>query len=234
MGDISVIARRLSTNYVQYGWSGNGGYFSNVGARLLQWYDDPSLVDYLFGLGQLKMLGKPGSEKGGESWFDTHMPTGEQHWEDSSERSIFSKIAYVDYGYFYDSDNIWYYVGSGPFRIKIPLWYIAKHLDKSGDEFEERSRVTKKVLEYFLMKFVPADTELKEIADSYEKPYDEIIKQVIEADYPDYVFFDHFNRLYAAMDDWVVVKTDEKNENITGIIMKKKQGENRIETIDWG
>ena len=35
------------------------------------------------------------------------------------------------------------------------------------------------------------------------------------------------------MDDWVVVKTDENNENIAGFLMRKNQGENRIETIDW-
>ena len=34
MGDISIIARRLDDGHVQYGWSGNGGYFRNVGMRL--------------------------------------------------------------------------------------------------------------------------------------------------------------------------------------------------------
>lgn len=40
MGDVSIIARRLADGYVQYGWSGNGGYFKSVGARLLLWYQD--------------------------------------------------------------------------------------------------------------------------------------------------------------------------------------------------
>ena len=31
MGDVSIIARRLADGHVQYGWSGNGGYFSMVG-----------------------------------------------------------------------------------------------------------------------------------------------------------------------------------------------------------
>ena len=35
------------------------------------------------------------------------------------------------------------------------------------------------------------------------------------------------------MDDWVVVKTNDEDEKITRIIMKKNQGENRMETIDW-
>ena len=73
MGDTSVMARRLEGGkYVQYGWSGNGGYFFNVGGRLLSWYDDPEKVEYLFGLGQMKFIGKPGSEYGGESWYYTH------------------------------------------------------------------------------------------------------------------------------------------------------------------
>ena len=50
MGDISIIARRLSDGHVQYGWSGNGGYFRNTGARLLTWYQDPEDVEYLFEL----------------------------------------------------------------------------------------------------------------------------------------------------------------------------------------
>lgn len=233
MGDISVIARRLSPKHVQYGWSGNGGYFSNVGERLLKWYDDPKLMEYLFGMGQMKLIGKPGSEKGGESWFYTHERAGEQHWVDPSERWIFSKIAFIDYGYFYDSDNTWYYVIPGPFRIKIPLKYIARHLDDRGYEFDERERIIKCVLEYFLREFVPTNQEIMEIADSYEMPYEEIISQVTGAEYPDHELFDHYFKLYKAVDDWVVVKTDEDNENITRIMMKKNQGEHRIETVGW-
>lgn len=62
MGDISIIARRLSDKHVQYGWSGNGGYFSTVEVRLLAWYDTPEMVEYLFGLGQLRHLWEPHSE----------------------------------------------------------------------------------------------------------------------------------------------------------------------------
>ena len=234
MGDISIIARRLSPKHVQYGWSGNGGYFRNTGARLLEWYDDPSLVDYLFGLGQLELIGKPGSEKGGEPMLLSHYPTGKPHWVDPSERCIFSQIVFIDYGYFYDSDNIWYYVVPGPFRIKIPLWFIANHLNEKGYEYEAVAVVTKQAMTYFLTEYIPADEELSRIANSYERPYDEITKQVIESEYPDYEIFEHYRLLYEAMDDWIVAKTDEKYENVTQIIMKKDQGkDNRIETFGW-
>ena len=40
--------------------SGNGGYFSMVGIRLLLWYQEPKNVEYLFSLGQTSLIGKIG------------------------------------------------------------------------------------------------------------------------------------------------------------------------------
>ena len=60
MGDISIIARRLADGHVLYGWSGNGGYFDNVGARLLAWYENLEDVEYLFELGQTRLIGRKG------------------------------------------------------------------------------------------------------------------------------------------------------------------------------
>ena len=51
------------------------------------------------------MIGKPGSEKGGEPWYNTNMLDGVPHWLGKSEREIFNQIAFADYGYFYDTDN---------------------------------------------------------------------------------------------------------------------------------
>ena len=56
MGDISIIARRLKDGHVQYGWSGNGGYYKTVGLAIEKWYTTPEMVEYLFGLGQLRLL----------------------------------------------------------------------------------------------------------------------------------------------------------------------------------
>ena len=92
MGDTSVMARRLADGHVQYGWSGNGGYFRVVGLRLLVWYKAPEDVEYLFRLGQTSFIGKKGSEKGGFGWMETHSLTGEPCWLDQTERMIFSKM----------------------------------------------------------------------------------------------------------------------------------------------
>lgn len=80
---------------------------------------------------------------------------------------------------------------------------------------------------------IPADDELMKIAKSYDKPYEQIVEQILGANRPEHELFDRYKRIYKAMDDWVVVKTDENNENIAGFLMRKNQGENRIETIDW-
>lgn len=136
MGDISIIARRLEDGHVQYGWSGNGGYYKVVGVRLLLWYLEPEDVEYLFGLGQTALIGKRGSEYGGYRWIETHDLTGEPFWLDYSERSIFSRIVFIDYGYFYDLDHKWYYIIPGPFRIKMPLELIDQNVDERNFEFD--------------------------------------------------------------------------------------------------
>ena len=110
MGNISIMARRFSDGHVQYGWSGNGGYFSFTGAHLLQWYQNSDAVEYLFGLGQTACVGRVGSENGGCSIMETNAPTGRPFWLGNTEREIFSKINWIDYGYFYDLDHKWYYI----------------------------------------------------------------------------------------------------------------------------
>ncbi len=46
MGDVSIIARRHEDGHVEYGWSGNGGYFKMVGVRLLIWECYREIYDY--------------------------------------------------------------------------------------------------------------------------------------------------------------------------------------------
>lgn len=238
MGDISIIARRLeSGSRVQYGWSGNGGYYKMVGSRLLNWYNNPEKVEYLFDLGQLANLGKPGSENNNESLVLTHQLTGEPHWLGKSERTIFSKIAFIDYGYLYDLDNTWYYVIPGPFRIKIPLEYIDKHLDEDGFEFKERA-----FIEYSLVKFILNDYYLSDanfqniIAEKYTEGIEKIRSKFLsnnKADGACIFLYELYNAIFKYFDDWVVVKTNKDNSKITNFVIRKKQENDRVETIYW-
>lgn len=237
MGDISIIARRLKDGAgVQYGWSGNGGYFSMVGNRLLQWYNNPEKVEYLFGLGQLKLLGKPDSERGGMAWFLTHQETGEPHWMGETEREIFSRIAFVDYGYFYDLDHTWYYIMPGPFRIKIPLQYISAHLNEYGDEFEALGDIVRQVAAYILGDYYEHDPQFRTLAArEYEQDITAIREAVLsDADDPLYYLWEHYKKIYEYFDEWVVVRAAEDMEEIKEIMVRRRQDGERMETIYWG
>ena len=241
MGDVSVIARRLENgNRVQYGWGGNGGYFMNVGASLLCWYTGPEKVEYLFGLGQMKWIGQPESEQGGASWLDTNMPANMPHWLGETERDIFSRIAFVDYGYFYDLDKTWYYILPGPFRIKVPLAYIWKHLDKKGYEFDECKLIERKTAEYILGSFYSSDPDLQSLVNErYPQGIEAIREDVLFSEnsyYPCHQIWEKYKAIYDFLDDWVVVKTDMSMTEITGFLVHRDQteeGTEREETIYW-
>ena len=82
--------------------------------------------------------------------METNAPTGRPFWLGNTEREIFSKINWIDYGYFYDLDHKWYYIIPGPFRIKLPLELVKNNLDKAGYEFEYRRKLEDELLKYIL------------------------------------------------------------------------------------
>ena len=228
MGDVSIIARRLSDKYVQYGWSGNGVSFRSVGAKLLTWYDTPEMVEYLFGLGQLRQLGEPYSEEHTSDIFRTER-NGTPHWVGSSEQQIFSKIAFVDYGYFYDADQIWYYVTTGPFRLKLPLTLIGVNLDSRSFEFSFLRQVESLVLEEI---FNERHAERLERGGHGRVEFQKIWEDLIKEDYPLYQLCDRHRSIFDCFDDWVLIRPDESGTNIGEIILRPKE-EPHMETIYW-
>ncbi len=233
MGDTSIMARRLPNGYVQYGWSGNGGYFSQNGFRILAWYnDDPELVEYLFSLGQTGLIGAPGSEKGGESWYKTHELTHEPCWLGRSEREIFSKIMFVNYGYFYDLDHKWYYIVPAPFRIKIPIEIIADYLEENDCEYEFDyvKEIECQLISYLLGNYYKEHEDFKNyFKDNAKISCEEMAEQLINDDFPVRTFYDNYKSIFKYFDDWVVVVKSD-----TGLSFKvRKKEENHVETIDW-
>ena len=237
MGDISIIARRRRDgNGVQYGRCGNGGSYSVVGSRLLAWYKDPEKVEYLFGLGQLKRLGKPYSECGGMPGILTHQRICEPHWLGGSEREIFDRISFAAYGYFYDTDDRWYYVIPGPFRIKIPLEYIARHVNVYDEEDDAVCDIRKQVAVYILQDCYERDPGLKElVVRAYGQDITIMRKAVLaDADDPLYHLWENYREIYAYFDDWIVVQTTDDMREINGMIVRKRQEGGRPETNCWG
>lgn len=233
MGDISIIARRLGDGHVQYGWSGNSGYFRNVGMRLLAWYDDPEKVEYLFGLGEFKHLGKPGSEKDGYGWYYTTELTGDQHSLGLTEREIFSKIMFIDYGYFYDTDHRWYYIHPGPFRIKIPLMHIYYATDKGEKmEFERLKEIEQEIVQYMTGDYLSEDAEFAALLKEKAIIPEELHAELQQKDYPLCHLYDRYQEIYSYFDNWIFARTEDEDKRITQYILKKKT-EKHIETIAW-
>lgn len=228
MGDVSVIARRLSGQYVQYGWSGNGGYFKTVGARLLEWYDTPDMVEYLFGLGQLRHLWEPHSEDDLSVEIRT-MPYGMPHWVSPSERWIFSKIAFIDYGYFYDSDQTWYYVKPGPFRLKLPLALVEENLDDEALEFSFLEKVEHLVLEEI---FSGRYTECLRNSGVGAEELRNIRESLLQEDGPLCQLWDRHRSVFQCFDDWILIRSDESGKNVGDIILRAKEDPHK-ETVFW-
>lgn len=227
MGDISIIARRLSDGFVQHGWSGNGGYFKTVGARLLRWYDSPEMVEYLFGLGQLRNLWEPRSEEG-PALYRT-FPTGMPHWVSQSERSIFSNIAFIDYGYFYDADHVWYYVAPGPFRIKLPMTLVEENLDEELFEFSFLKKLERLVLDEI---FSGNYAECLERSGYGQEALQKAREELSDGDSPLYALWDRHRRIFDCFDDWVVVRPDKAGTHIGEIVLRPR-GETHVETVFW-
>lgn len=233
MADVSIIARRLADGHVQYGWSGNGGYFGMVGARLLLWYQKPEDVDYLFSLGQTSLIGKVGSEKGGFSKFETHHLTGTPFWLDNTEKKIFSKIAFIDYCYFYDLDHKWYYVMPESFRIKIPLELIANHLDERDYEFAYNREVVGNIARFIVNDYQKLDPEFADLMHTKGYDSESVLEHIKENGTPSlYNLYSEYPSLYRYFDDWILVRANADDTEISEIVLKKKT-ETHVETCMW-
>lgn len=234
MGDISIIARRLADGHVQYGWSGNGGYFCFAGSRLLEWYQNSEDVEYLFGLGQTACIGRVGSEKGGYSFMETHAPNGRPFWLGNTERDIFSRIAWIDYGYFYDLDHKWYDIIPGPFRIKLPLELMKNKFAEYGyNESDFQRIIGDKVLKYIFNEYRYSHSDFNDFLENEGYDLEKVIKEIeYEGTLSMYELYRKFYKIFAYFDDWVLIKADDDCKNITEIIVRKKE-DTHLETCNW-
>lgn len=243
MGDISVIARRLSDKHVQHGWSGNGGYLRVVGARLWNEYNTPEMVEYLFSLGQLRELGAPGSEKSKDNnpWAYKTTPKGEPHWVATTELDMFRKICFVDHAYMYDSDETWYYFVDGMLKIKLPLETALYNMAEHGDiSHEFRLHLERTTFDTIQREWYESDTPFREYAINLG--YDEQrmaalgqeLSQVEDSlfDYESRDLLDSLKMLYQFFEYWAVGIPDETRKTISGVILMPKSDQH-IETIHW-
>ena len=250
MGDISIIARRLLDGHVQYGWSGNGGCLGTCGVILSTLYDTPELVDYLFSLGQLELIGAPHSELEG-CWY-RNRPTGQPHWLGNSERDVFSKIAFVDYVYFYEeAEQRWFFIyPCSAFVVKTPLdWCIERitAYTPSDDDRLDQGKLLHELNSSVLLQFLDkydSDEGFRKYCNSISHcdgevmitpetvdNFRSIVKKCRDDDYIIPIFDMCRNTLFDDMvkyyDCWTVYDTD------TDKIIFHRRTDAHVETINW-
>ena len=167
--------------------------------------------------------------------METHSLTGEPCWLDQTERMIFSKMAFADYGYFYDTDQKWYYIIPGPFRIKMPLELVYNNLDEDDFEFDFLEEIQDRVLTYILTEYIENHPKFAEVLKKEGYTPEEIMKTIREKEsglLNMYRFFEKYRNVFTYFDDWILVKADEEYSEVTEIIVKEK-GVAHIETNLW-
>lgn len=229
MGDVSVIARRLQGGYVQYGWSGNGGTFSNVGIKLLLWYTDQEqdVIEDLFAKGQFSRLGEPNPRNEQLPWWRTFALTGQPHYLGQSEDDIFSKIMFVDHAYFYDLDHEWYYICPYIANLKVPLKYMGNTVTKGYSEFQLIEDIWKEAVKYMTGTYASQDPALCELIEKCETTPAQVRETLLSVISDDtFGARENATRSFAWLrnyfDRWIVVKTDPDQEHITGFGFRTK------------
>ena len=232
MKDACIIARRLEDERVQYGCGGFCGDFWNAGRKLLGYYDNPQLVEYLFGLGELNFLGLPGSEKGKQEVALSHVLNGRPHCFADTERRIFDQIPDIGRGYFYDLDNRWYYVVSGPVRIKIPMQLLYNNCEKLEDE---NIFISEQVEWLLLRHLVEQCYEEDEVFRKLCNDKEQFEKDLESGPHIFFRLFELYPLVYMYFDDWVVVVSDRSDEKIVDFKLRRREEWNgsRLETINW-
>ena len=143
------------------------------------------------------------------------------------------KVVEIDYGYFYDLDHKWYYIIPGPFRIKMPLELIDQNVDEQNYEFDFCKKVQDKILRYILGDYREKNSEFAEFLDKEGYCVADILENISENGLLSVMEFYHkYRTIFDYFDDWILIKTNEENTEITDIVMKK-MSENHIETCEW-
>lgn len=239
MGDISIIARRLSAQHIQYGWAGNSGYPGTVGVRLWNYYNTPEMVEYLFSLGQLQQLCEPDSENSNNT-FRT-IPTDRPHWVSTKELDVYKKIAFVDHVYLYDSDGRWYYIAPLIVHIKIQLNIVLNHTSKGGILASDFRLHLERAAFKTVQQWYDSNEQFREYAikAGYDNRQISELGQLLECAeeiwsvYEDNTLVARLSNLYHYFYPWAVAKTDKSGGCIEKIILRPQNAVVHLETIEW-
>lgn len=229
-----VFARRLTTEYIQYGCIIDDGYLEMAGCRLANYYKNDENIDWLFDQGDIEDLGIPGGEK--ISWFFTMRPYKNSKGLKvcKGENAIDPWLMFTDYHYIYELDKKWYYMRPYGFRNKISLDYVLKRMKSLSEDRDAdyliRKEIDSMVIHHILYEYPKGDEEFKKILENID--VDDIYKKACDDDFPINYFQSNNPLISNYFDKWVLLKTNTEDTEITEIIVKKNS-ENHVETCCW-
>ena len=137
------------------------------------------------------------------------------------------------YSHSYSICYKWYYIIPGPFRIKMPLELIDQNVDEQNYEFDFCKKVQDKILRYILGDYREKNSEFAEFLDKEGYCVADILENISENGLLSVLEFYHkYRKIFDYFDDWILIKTNEEDTEITDIVMKK-MSENHVETCEW-
>lgn len=253
MGTHAVIARRVSPDVIQFGSVINDGYLEYAGFVLQMYYDTPEKVEKLFSLGQLEVLGAPGTEHNSAIMDRNTRTFCTRVWRDycpheicRSEKDINPKVMFTDYCYLFDSDNHWYYIKPDLLKQKIPLAYALARMNYFRDNPESRPDIFGKddtdlcvryememaYLKEILFEYPKEDACFKEMLDSSGLDLQDVMAKLRKENFPLGRFYEKNKSLIHYFDRWSVFDVAKSSLPPVKVYLKKAS-EKHIETILW-
>lgn len=121
----------------------------------------------------------------------------------------------------------------GSFRIKMLLELIDQNVDEQNYEFDFRKRVQDKILRYILWDYREKNPEFAEFLDKEGYCVEDILENISEDGLLSVMEFYHkYRKIFDYFDDWILIKTNEEDTEITDIVVKK-MSENHVEACEW-
>lgn len=115
----------------------------------------------------------------------------------------------------------------------MPLELIGQNADEQNYEFDFRKRVQDKILHYIWDDYREKDPEFAEFLDKEGYCVEEILENISKDGLLSVMEFYHkYQKIYNYFYDWILIKTNEENTEITDIVVKKTS-EKHIETCEW-
>lgn len=253
MGTHAAIARRISSDVIQFGSVINDGYLEYAGFVLQMYYDTPEKVEKLFSLGQLETLGAPGTEENSATMDRKTGTFCTRVWRDycpheicRCEDDIDPKVMFTDYYYLFDSDNHWYYIKPNLGRQKIPLVYALARMNYFKDNPESRPDIFGKddtdlcvryememaYLKEILFEYPKEDACFKEMLDSSGLDLQDVMAKLRKENFPLGRFYEKNKSLIHYFDRWSVFDVAKSSLPPVKVYLKKAS-EKHIETILW-